>query len=81
MALPRHEGISKGKADSVIAVFRLTDVKTTARISSRAASVSSRNPRMYRQNSTFLGLRTHHIVIALIASLIAIALVSNYYLW
>jgi len=36
---------------------------------------------MYRQNSTFLGLRTHHIVIALIASLIAIALVSNYYLW
>jgi len=31
--------------------------------------------------STFLGLRTHHIVIALIAIVIAIALASNYYLW
>jgi hypothetical protein len=46
-----------------------------------AASSNSRNPRMYRQSSSFLGLRTHHLVIALIASLIAVALVSNYYLW
>jgi hypothetical protein len=30
---------------------------------------------------TFLGLRTHHIVIAVIAILIAVALASNYYLW
>jgi hypothetical protein len=30
---------------------------------------------------TFLGLRTHHIVIAVIAIVIAIALASNYYLW
>jgi len=30
---------------------------------------------------TFLGLRTHHVVIALIAILIAVALASNYYLW
>ncbi len=30
---------------------------------------------------TFLGLRTHHIVIALIAIVVAIALASNYYLW
>jgi hypothetical protein len=27
------------------------------------------------------GMRTHHFAIALIAILIAIALVSNYYLW
>ena len=30
---------------------------------------------------TFLGLRTHHIAIALIAILVAVALVSNYYIW
>ena len=30
---------------------------------------------------TFFGLRTHHIVIALIAIVIAVALASNYYLW
>ena len=30
---------------------------------------------------TFLGLRTHHIVVALIAILVALALASNYYLW
>jgi hypothetical protein len=34
-----------------------------------------------RQNSTFLGMRTHHVVIALIAIVIAVALASNYYLW
>ncbi len=34
-----------------------------------------------RQGPSFLGLRTHHVVIAFIALLIAIALVSNYYLW
>jgi hypothetical protein len=27
------------------------------------------------------GMRTHHFAIALIAILIAVALVSNYYLW
>jgi hypothetical protein len=27
------------------------------------------------------GMRTHHLAIALIAILIAIALASNYYLW
>jgi hypothetical protein len=31
--------------------------------------------------STFLGMRTHHVVIALIAIVIAVALASNYYLW
>ena len=36
---------------------------------------------MAPQCSTFLGMRTHHIVIALIAILIAVALASNYYLW
>lgn len=30
---------------------------------------------------TFLGLRTHHIVIGVIAIVVAFALVSNYYLW
>ena len=30
---------------------------------------------------TFLGLRTHHIVVGLVAIVIAIALASNYYLW
>jgi hypothetical protein len=33
------------------------------------------------QNSTFFGMRTHHVVIALIAIIIAVALASNYYLW
>jgi hypothetical protein len=28
-----------------------------------------------------LGMRTHHLVIALIAILVAVALASNYYLW
>jgi len=36
---------------------------------------------MSPQNSTFLGMRTHHVVIALIAIVIAVALASNYYLW
>jgi hypothetical protein len=31
--------------------------------------------------STFFGIRTHHVVVALIAMLIAVALASNYYLW
>jgi len=44
-------------------------------------SSSSRDYTMNRQGSSFLGMRTHHFVIALIAILIAIALVSNYYLW
>jgi len=30
---------------------------------------------------TFFGMRTHHVVIALIAILIAVALASNYYFW
>jgi hypothetical protein len=30
---------------------------------------------------TFFGLRTHHIAIALLAILVAVALASNYYLW
>jgi hypothetical protein len=29
----------------------------------------------------FFGMRTHHVAIALIAIVIAIALASNYYLW
>jgi hypothetical protein len=36
---------------------------------------------MTDQRSTFLGMRTHHLVMALVALLIAIALASNYYLW
>jgi hypothetical protein len=32
-------------------------------------------------HETFLGLRTHHLVVALIAILIAVALAANYYLW
>ena len=32
-------------------------------------------------HSTFFGLRTHHVVIAIIALVIAVALASNYYLW
>jgi hypothetical protein len=34
-----------------------------------------------QEHSTFFGLRTHHVVIALIAVVIAVALASNYYLW
>jgi hypothetical protein len=30
---------------------------------------------------TFFGMRAHHIAIALIAILVAVALASNYYLW
>ena len=30
---------------------------------------------------TLFGMRTHHIAIALIAILVAVALASNYYLW
>jgi hypothetical protein len=36
---------------------------------------------MTEPRSTVFGLRTHHIVIAVIAILIAVALASNYYLW
>jgi hypothetical protein len=36
---------------------------------------------MSEQNSTFFGFRTHHIVIAVIAVLMAVALAANYYLW
>ena len=36
---------------------------------------------MTDHTSSFFGLRTHHVVIALIAIVIAVALVSNYYLW
>ena len=32
-------------------------------------------------DETFFGLRTRHVAIALIAILVAVALVSNYYLW
>jgi hypothetical protein len=36
---------------------------------------------MSEQRSTFFGLRAHHIVIAVIAILIAVALAANYHLW
>ena len=36
---------------------------------------------MTSQGSSFFGMRTHHVVIAVIAILIAVALASNYYLW
>jgi len=36
---------------------------------------------MDRHGSTFFGIRTHHILIALIAVVVAVALASNYYLW
>ncbi len=36
---------------------------------------------MPRQGSSFFGLRTHHVAIAHVAILIAVALASNYYLW
>jgi hypothetical protein len=36
---------------------------------------------MNPERSTFFGIRTHHVAIALIAIVIAIAMLSNYYLW
>jgi hypothetical protein len=36
---------------------------------------------MTEPRSTFFGIRTHHVVIALIAILIAVALAANHYLW
>jgi hypothetical protein len=36
---------------------------------------------MNPERSSFFGIRTHHVVIALIAIVIAVALLSNYYLW
>jgi len=33
------------------------------------------------RGSSFFGMRTHHVVIAVIAIVIAIALASNYHLW
>jgi hypothetical protein len=36
---------------------------------------------MTEPRSSFFGIRTHHVVIALIAILIAVALASNHYLW
>jgi hypothetical protein len=36
---------------------------------------------MNRRGSLFFGIRTHHVVIALVAILVAVALASNYYLW
>lgn len=36
---------------------------------------------MADQRSTFFGMRTHHIVIALVAIVIGVAFLSNYYLW
>jgi hypothetical protein len=36
---------------------------------------------MTEPRSTFFGLRTHHLVIALVAILIAVALAANYHLW
>jgi|HubBroStandDraft_2_1064218.scaffolds.fasta_scaffold24230_4 hypothetical protein len=39
------------------------------------------NSAMTDPRPTFFGLRTHHVVIALIAIVIAVALASNHYLW
>ena len=36
---------------------------------------------MTEHGPSFLGLRAHHVVIAVVAILIAVALASNYYLW
>ena len=36
---------------------------------------------MTGRSSSFFGMRTHHVVIAVIAVVITIALASNYYLW
>jgi hypothetical protein len=35
----------------------------------------------HETRDSFLGLRTHHVVIAVIAIVVAVALASNYYLW
>jgi hypothetical protein len=34
-----------------------------------------------KPHGTFLGMRTHHVVIAVVAIVVAVALASNYYLW
>jgi len=36
---------------------------------------------MTDRDSSFFGMRAHHVVIAVIAIVIAVALASNYYLW
>jgi hypothetical protein len=36
---------------------------------------------MTQQRSHVFGLRTHHIAIALIAIVVAVALAANHYLW
>jgi hypothetical protein len=36
---------------------------------------------MKRPNAPLPGLKRHHIVIAIIAIVVAVALVLNYYLW
>jgi hypothetical protein len=36
---------------------------------------------MERRPSSFLGMRTHHIAIAVVAIVIVVALISNYHLW
>jgi hypothetical protein len=33
------------------------------------------------KRSSFFGLRTHHLVLALVAILVAVAWLSNYHLW
>ena len=40
-----------------------------------------RQDQKHMARETFLGMRTHHIAIALIAILVAVALAANYYLW
>jgi hypothetical protein len=36
---------------------------------------------MKRPNAPLTGLQRHHIVIAIVAIVVAVALVLNYYLW
>jgi hypothetical protein len=36
---------------------------------------------MADQRSTFFGMRTHHLMIAIVAIVIAVAFVLNYHLW
>jgi hypothetical protein len=36
---------------------------------------------MAHQGFSLFGMRAHHLAIALVAILIAVALASNYYLW
>jgi hypothetical protein len=36
---------------------------------------------MKRPNASLPGLQRHHVVIAIIALVVAVALVLNYYLW